>query len=209
MPHGHNTPTLEPWGCSPQQPPLSALCVGDSRAPAQPAHPAAGAGGACLGHPAGSILQPCRGAQGFAPGAQSPAGLTRAPRAALRLPNLCGQPGHVQLRSHGLSTRRGSLQPAPAAAVWGLRGSAPPGQQLQIPRGPQTFPTRALVPPECTPRWLQARLLPEHCEGGPAQCGFAGHFPKPRDVLGTTGAAGESQASGVPGRARGVLPSKA
>lgn len=59
--------------------------------------------------------------------------------------------------------------------------------QLHIPQGLQKFPTRAFFPQELhTSAQLQARVLPEHREGSPAQRGFAGLFPKPRGVLGST-----------------------
>lgn len=85
-------------------------------------------------------------------------------------------------------------------------GFALPRQQHQVPQGLQKFPTRAFGPQELH---ISAWLLPGCCEGSPAQCSFAGLFPKARGVLGTVRAAGECQPSGVPlGEQEGSCPPK-
>lgn len=61
----------------------------------------------------------------------------------------------------------------------GSEGSVLPRQQLHIPQGLQKFPP-AFVPQELhTSAQLQARLLPENCEGALPSQALLGSFPNP------------------------------
>lgn len=147
----------------------------------------------CRGKGAGSILQPCRGAQGFSPSCSCSWCSVRAQRGIARAPcalctsracraNLgmwssagtaCEHPAGLPAASHSSGSLGGQLG-APG-------GSALPRQQLQVPQGLQKSPTRAFLPQELhTSAQLQSRLSTVR---GPAQS-CAGLFPKPRGVSG-------------------------
>lgn len=80
----------------------------------------------------------------------------------------------------------------------GSEGSVLPRQQLHIPQGLQKFPLQLSCPRSCTP---QPSFKPGCClrtVRGPCPARLCWDLFQTQGVLGTTGAAGESQPSGVP-----------
>lgn len=193
-PHG-----LEPWGCSCNRGQISPHCprVWVTAGPSPPARPQLG-----LAEPAWITVQretgrkhsaALLGSSGLFSLMQLLLVLTQSPVGHDQSPPCCPAPAQPAQPTRA----RGALQPRPVSALPGLPaashgwdslggqlgargGSVLLRQQLQIPQGLHNFPTRAFSPQELhTSAQLQARLLPEHCEGSPAQGALLGSFPKP------------------------------